>query len=157
VLRFKRFSAEVLHLPGHTPGLVCSGPRRRVPFGRPPARARVANPLLDLEGQTEPTHKALVAISTPRAGARFLAELIAPGPRSCSGRRDHRRLLAFYDRRQQRILELAPGPAPADLAPLVPTRASTSSPDSRVMGNLKSQRGAASGAASAGCIRFEAV
>lgn len=44
VRRRKCFEAEVLHLPGHTPGLVCLwAPGKRVLLlGRPPARARLA-------------------------------------------------------------------------------------------------------------------
>src|SRR5207237_532813 len=63
ILRFKRFSAEVLHLPGHTPGLICLwAPEARVLFSDDHLLERVSpNPLLDLEGQVEPTHKALVA------------------------------------------------------------------------------------------------
>jgi glyoxylase-like metal-dependent hydrolase (beta-lactamase superfamily II) len=126
ILRFKRFSAEVLHLPGHTPGLVClwaSGPG--VLFSDDHLLERVSpNPLLDLEGQPEPTHKALVAYLESARRARALpAALVAPGHGEPFS--DHRsvidRLLAFYEKRQQRILELLlPGPlTPAELAPRV--------------------------------------
>ena len=58
-LRFRRFSAEVLHLPGHTPGLVCLwASQPRVLFSDDHLLERVSpNPLLDLEGQAEPTDR----------------------------------------------------------------------------------------------------
>ena len=126
ILRFKRFSAEVLHLPGHTPGLICLwAPEARVLFSDDHLLERVSpNPLLDLEGQAEPTHKALVAYVESARRARALpAALVAPGHgEPFSG---HQmvidRLLAFYEKRQQRILELLlAGPlTPAELAPKV--------------------------------------
>src|SRR6202165_101278 len=126
VLRFKRFSAEVLHLPGHTPGLVCLwAAQARVLFSDDHLLERVSpNPLLDLEDHPEPTHKALLAYVESARRARALpAELIAPGhAEPFSG---HvaiiDRLLAFYEKRQQRIVDLlAPGArTAAELAPLV--------------------------------------
>jgi glyoxylase-like metal-dependent hydrolase (beta-lactamase superfamily II) len=169
VLRFKRFSAEVLHLPGHTPGLVCLwAAQARVLFSDDHLLERVSpNPLLDLEGQAEPTHKALLAYLESARRARALpAELVAPGhAEPFSG---HAaiidRLLAFYDKRQQRILELLEqGPrTPAALAPLVFPHAREHQlylTLSEVLGNLEvlEARGRVARSEREGCIRFEAV
>jgi glyoxylase-like metal-dependent hydrolase (beta-lactamase superfamily II) len=167
VLRFKRFSAEVLHLPGHTPGLVCLWAREpRVLFSDDHLLERVSpNPLLDLEGQEEPTHKALVAYIDSAQRVRALpAELIAPGhAEPFSG---HAlvidRLLAFYAKRQARILELLrERPAtPAELAPRVFPHAKAHQlylTLSEVMGNLEvlEVQGRVVRKESAGTIRFE--
>ena len=110
-LKFKHFEAEVLHLPGHTPGLVCLWvPEARVLFSDDHLLERVSpNPLLDLEGNLEPTHRALVEYVRSALRVRELpAELIAPGhAEPFSG---HvaliDRLLGFYQKRQSRLLEL---------------------------------------------------
>lgn len=168
VLRFKRFSAEVLHLPGHTPGLVCLwAAQPRVLFSDDHLLERVSpNPLLDLEGQTEPTHKALLAYVESARRARDLpAEVIAPGhAEPFSGHREIiDRLLGFYEKRQQRILALLnEGPrTPAEVSAAVFPHAREHQMYltlSEVMGNLevleaagrvvRSERG--------GRIRFEA-
>jgi len=169
MLRFKRFSAEVLHLPGHTPGLVCLwAAQARVLFSDDHLLERVSpNPLLDLEGQAEPTHKALLAYLESARRARALpAEVIAPG--HAEPFTGHAaiidRLLAFYDKRQQRILELlGQGPrTPAALAPLVFPHARDHQlylTLSEVMGNLEvlEARGRVARTEREGCIRFEAV
>jgi glyoxylase-like metal-dependent hydrolase (beta-lactamase superfamily II) len=167
VLRFKNFSAEVLHLPGHTPGLVCLWAREpRVLFSDDHLLERVSpNPLLDLEGQPEPTHKALVAYLKSAQRARALpAELIAPGhSEPFSGHVEViDRLLAFYQKRQERILELLREQAstPAALAPRVFPRAREHQlylTLSEVMGNLEvlEEQGRVVRKESAGTIRFE--
>jgi len=169
ILRFKRFSAEVLHLPGHTPGLVCLwAAQARVLFSDDHLLERVSpNPLLDLEGQAEPTHKALLAYLDSAQRVRALpAEVIAPGhAEPFSG---HvaiiDRLLSFYEKRQQRILELLrPGPrTPAELAPLVFPHAREHQlylTLSEVMGNLEvlEASGSVVRGERDGRIRFEAV
>jgi glyoxylase-like metal-dependent hydrolase (beta-lactamase superfamily II) len=169
VLRFRRFSAEVLHLPGHTPGLICLwAAQPRVLFSDDHLLERVSpNPLLDLEGGVEPAHKALLAYLDSARRVRALpAEVIAPGhaePFSGHGAIVDR-LLAFYEKRQQRILDLlAGGPlTPADLAPRVFPHAKERQlylTLSEVMGNLEvleAQRRVARSERD-GRIRFEAV
>ena len=125
-LRFARFSADVLHLPGHTPGLVCLWDAQHgVLFSDDHLLERVSpNPLLDLEGQREPTHRALVAyVRSARRVREVPAQLVAPGHgEPFTGHVELiDRLLAFYAKRQTRILELlAEGPlTPAELAPRV--------------------------------------
>lgn len=146
-LRFARFSAEVLHLPGHTPGLVCLWvPEQGLLFSDDHLLERVSpNPLLDLEGRAEPRHRALVEYLRSARRARELpARLIAPGHgEPFAGHVEIiDRLLAFYDKRQARILELLDGgpQTPAQLAPRVfphakPTQLYLTL--SEVMGNLE--------------------
>jgi glyoxylase-like metal-dependent hydrolase (beta-lactamase superfamily II) len=146
-LRFARFSAEVLHLPGHTPGLVCLwASEQGVLFSDDHLLERVSpNPLLDLEGQREPTHRALVEyVRSARRARQLPARLVAPGHgEPFSGHVELiDRLLAFYEKRQARILELlAAGPlAPAELAPRVFPNARPTQLYlilSEVMGNLE--------------------
>ncbi len=169
VLRFHRFSAEVLHLPGHTPGLVCLwAAQPRVLFSDDHLLERVSpNPLLDLEGQAEPTHQALVSYLESARRARALpAALIAPGhAEPFSG---HQaiidRLLSFYEKRQQRILDILRTGArtPAELAAIVFPHArehQTYLTLSEVMGNLEvlERKGRVARSEHAGQIRFEAV
>jgi glyoxylase-like metal-dependent hydrolase (beta-lactamase superfamily II) len=168
ILRFKRFSAEVLHLPGHTPGLVCLwASQPRVLFSDDHLLERVSpNPLLDLEGQPEPTHKALLAYLISARRVRDLpAELIAPGhAEPFSG---HQavidRLVAFYQKRQLRILDLLGGGprTPAELAPMVFPHAREHQlylTLSEVMGNLEvlEAEGRVARSEREGRIRFEA-
>jgi len=169
ILRFKKFSAEVLHLPGHTPGLVCLwAAQARVLFSDDHLLERVSpNPLLDLEGQAEPTHKALLAYLESAHRVRALpAEVIAPG--HAEPFFGHvpiiDRLLSFYEKRQQRILELLGSRprTPAELAPLVFPHAREHQlylTLSEVLGNLEvlEARGQVARSEREGRIRFEAV
>jgi glyoxylase-like metal-dependent hydrolase (beta-lactamase superfamily II) len=150
-LRFARFDAEVLHLPGHTPGLVCLwDAEHALLFSDDHLLERVSpNPLLDLEeGPGEDgrsRHRALVEYLRSAARARALpAKLIAPGHGEPFP--DHTevidRLLGFYARRQERILQLLNEGAKtaAELAPLVFPRAKPSQLYlvlSEVVGNLE--------------------
>jgi glyoxylase-like metal-dependent hydrolase (beta-lactamase superfamily II) len=146
-LRFARFSAEVLHLPGHTPGLICLWAKDQgVLFSDDHLLERVSpNPLLDLEGRAEPVHRALAEYVRSALRARELpARLIAPGHgEPFTGHAEViDRLLAFYEKRQARILDLlADGPqTPAQLAPRVFPHAKPSQlylTLSEVIGNLE--------------------
>ena len=147
-LRFKKFSAEVLHLPGHTPGLVCLwAAQERVLFSDDHLLERVSpNPLLDLEGSKEPVHKALVEYVRSARRVRALpVELVAPGhAEPFSGHVELiDRLLGFYDKRQAKLVELlaAQGPrTPAELTPQIFPRAREHQlylTLSEVMGNLE--------------------
>lgn len=125
VLKFKRFSAEVLHLPGHTPGLVCLwDPEHRVLFSDDHLLERVSpNPLLDLEGNAEPVHKALVEyIRSARKVRELPVQFVAPGhAEPFSGHVEIiDRLLAFYEKRQSRILDLLRRKSPQSPAELAP-------------------------------------
>lgn len=169
-LRFKRFSAEVLHLPGHTPGLVCLwDAEHRVLFSDDHLLERVSpNPLLDLEGNAEPVHKALVEYIRSAHRVRELpVELVAPGHADpFSGHVPLiDRLLGFYQKRQDRLLELlrARGPqTPAELSPLIFPNAREHHlylTLSEVMGNLEvlEENARVRRVEGGGLLRFEAV
>ena len=169
-LKFKRFSAEVLHLPGHTPGLVCLWVEaHRVLFSDDHLLERVSpNPLLDLEGEIEPRHKALVEyLGSARRVRALPVELVAPGhAEPFSGHVEViDRLLAFYDLRQEKIVQLLREhgeQTPAELAPRVFPRAREHQlylTLSEVMGNLEvlEARGAVVREDSRGQIRFGAA
>lgn len=168
-LRFRRFFAEVLHLPGHTPGLVCLwAPQAHVLFSDDHLLERVSpNPLLDLEGRPEPVHKALCEYLRSLQRVRELdARLIAPGhAEPFSGHVAMiDRLVGFYEKRQGRILELLREGArtPAELTPLLFPNARENHlylTLSEVMGNLEvmEERGQVARSEQGGRIRFEAV
>jgi len=169
-LRFKHFGAEVLHLPGHTPGLVCLwDAQHRVLFSDDHLLERVSpNPLLDLEDHKEPIHRALVEYLRSVKRVRDLpVSLVAPGhAEPFSG---HAllidRLLGFYQKRQQKLLALLRegGPqSPAELTPQIFPRARERQlylTLSEVIGNLEvlEDSGRIKRFEHAGRIRFEAV
>jgi glyoxylase-like metal-dependent hydrolase (beta-lactamase superfamily II) len=150
-LSFARFQAEVLHLPGHTPGLVCLwDAEHRILFSDDHLLERVSpNPLLDLEEgpgpDGRPRHRALAEYLRSAARVRALpVQLVAPGHNEpFAGHRDViDRLLGFYEKRQARIRELlSSGPLTAvALAPLVFPRAKENQLYlvlSEVVGNLE--------------------
>jgi glyoxylase-like metal-dependent hydrolase (beta-lactamase superfamily II) len=169
-LHFKRFDAEVLHLPGHTPGLVCLwDEKNRVLFSDDHLLERVSpNPLLDLEGNDAPVHKALVEyVRSARVVRELPVELVAPGhAEPFSGHVELiDRLLGFYEVRQAKLLEhlRASGPlTPAELSRLLFPRAREHQQFltlSETMGNLEvlEVAGAALRTESNGALRFEAV
>ena len=170
ILKFKYFSAEVLHLPGHTPGLVCLWDAQdRVLFSDDHLLERVSpNPLLDLEGNDEPVHKALVEYVRSAKRVRELpVQLVAPGHADpFSGHVEIiDRLLSFYDKRQSRLLDLLRQRAPqtpAELAPQIFPNAREHHlylTLSEVMGNLEvlESQGRIARGQRAGKIVFEAV
>jgi glyoxylase-like metal-dependent hydrolase (beta-lactamase superfamily II) len=168
-LRFRRFFAEVLHLPGHTPGLVCLwAPQAHVLFSDDHLLEKVSpNPLLDLEGRPEPIHKALCEYLRSIRQVRELdATVIAPGhAEPFSGHVAMiDRLLGFYETRQGRIVELLRDRprSPAELTPLIFPKAREQHlylTLSEVMGNLEvlEERGLVARSERGGRIRFEAV
>lgn len=148
VLKFKHFDAEVLHLPGHTPGLTCLWSReKKILFSDDHLLERVSpNPLIDLEGHPEPTHRALVEYLRSAQRVRDLpVQLVAPGhAEPFTGHVEIiDRLVGFYRKRQARLLEilLEAGPqTPAQLAPQIFPRAKEHHlylTLSEVMGNLE--------------------
>jgi glyoxylase-like metal-dependent hydrolase (beta-lactamase superfamily II) len=111
-LRFARFEGEILHFPGHTPGLVClHDPASRALFTDDHLLARVSpNPLLELgENGEEGGHRALVRYlaSAKRLRAMDL-DLLLPGHgEPFTGHRETLdALFSFYLRRQDRLAEL---------------------------------------------------
>jgi glyoxylase-like metal-dependent hydrolase (beta-lactamase superfamily II) len=168
-LSFARFDAEVLHLPGHTPGLVCLwAARERVLFSDDHLLEAVSpNPLVDLEGGKEPRHKALVEYLRSISRVRALdVGLVAPGhAEPFTGHAQLiDRLLGFYVKRQERLLDLLrAGPrSPADLSYDLFPRAKSQHlylTLSETMGNLEvlEEQGAIARSEAAGRIRFELV
>jgi glyoxylase-like metal-dependent hydrolase (beta-lactamase superfamily II) len=169
VLSFARFDAEVLHLPGHTPGLVCLwNARDRVLFSDDHLLEHVSpNPLVDLEGQREPRHKALCEYLRSIRRVRALdVSLVAPGhAEPFSG---HAalidRLLGFYQKRQDKqlgLLEAGPR-TPAELSYELFPRAKPSHlylTLSETMGNLEvlEEQRCVARHETAGRMRFELV
>ncbi|HEX4382056.1 MAG TPA: MBL fold metallo-hydrolase [Myxococcales bacterium] len=168
-LSFARFDAEVMHLPGHTPGLVCLWAfNERVLFSDDHLLEHVSpNPLVDLEGQREPRHKALVEYlrSIQRVRALDVA-LVAPGHAEPFA--GHvaliDRLLGFYVKRQEKLVGLlragprTPASLSADLFPRVrPQHLYLTL--SETMGNLEvmEEQGVIARAELKGQIRFELV
>jgi len=169
-LRFARFEAEVLHLPGHTPGLTCLWiASAGVLLSDDHLLELVSpNPLLDLEGGKEPRHRALVEYLRSAARARALpVKLVAPGhgPPFENHVRVIDTLLAFYERRQAKIGALLAEHGPqtaAELAPRVFPRARPHQQYlilSEVVGNLEvlEDRGRVRRSERGGRFLFEAV
>jgi glyoxylase-like metal-dependent hydrolase (beta-lactamase superfamily II) len=111
VLRVGRLELEVLHMPGHTPGLICLHERRhRLFFSADHLLERVSpNPILELppDGEAGP-YRPLVSYLDSVSRLRSLdVDLVLPGHGPPFG--DHRRvidgLLDFHERRQARIRE----------------------------------------------------
>lgn len=109
-LHFKRFDAEVLHMPGHTPGLIClHAPGQRMLFADDHVLARISpNPLLDLsQGEGETKFLALVRyLEGAKAVQALELDCVLPGHGPAF--RNHRELLdglfAMYERRQEKLL-----------------------------------------------------
>ncbi len=117
VLRTRHLELRVLHMPGHTPGLLClHDAAHRLFFSDDHLLERISpNPLIDLgPNGEEGVFKPLVAYLASVARMRALElDLVLPGhgPPFSGHREVIDRLVAFYARRQERIREvLAPGP-----------------------------------------------
>jgi glyoxylase-like metal-dependent hydrolase (beta-lactamase superfamily II) len=111
-LRFRHFEADVLHMPGHTPGLLCLwDPAHGVFLADDHLLEKVSpNPLIELgpEGE-EGFFRPLVAYLASIARVRELpVDLVLPGHGPPFGR--HREvidaLLGFYGKRRERIREM---------------------------------------------------
>ena len=115
-LRLRHVTLEPMHMPGHTPGLVCLYDREhRVFLSDDHLLEHVSpNPLIELGPDGGEGWRPLVAYLDSVSRLRALeVDLVLPGHAEPFG--GHRevidRLLAFYGKRQQRIREeLAPGP-----------------------------------------------
>ena len=124
-LQFAHFAAEVLHLPGHTPGLVCLHvPEKKLLFADDHVLAKVSpNPLLDLglgEGATK--FKALVEyVKSAKQVQAMELDCVLPGHgEAFKGHRELlESLLSFYGARQARIMKRLKA-APASIYELVP-------------------------------------
>jgi glyoxylase-like metal-dependent hydrolase (beta-lactamase superfamily II) len=111
-LRTRHLDLEVLHMPGHTPGLVCLHDRGRgVLFSNDHLLERISpNPLIELgpDGGDGHFHPLLAYLDSVRRTRALEVDTVLPGHGPPFGR--HREvidtLLAFYRRRQERFLSM---------------------------------------------------
>lgn len=169
-LQFKLFDARVLHLPGHTPGLVCLHvAKHKLLFADDHVLAKVSpNPLLDLGlGEGDTKFKALVAyVKSAKQVQAMELDCILPGHGEAF--KGHRELLeglfSFYSARQARIMKrLAIGPATIyELVPAVFPRVDIGRMYlmlSEVMGNVEvlEEAGEVARSLEDGAFRFRSV
>ena len=117
VLRTRRLALHALHLPGHTPGMICLWePHHRLLFSADHLLEKVSpNPIIELgPAGEEGVWRPLVAYLSSLARARELdAALVLPGHGAPFA--DHRKvidgLIGFYEKRQGKI-RAALGEAP---------------------------------------------
>jgi glyoxylase-like metal-dependent hydrolase (beta-lactamase superfamily II) len=110
-LRCKHVTLEVLHMPGHTPGLCCLYEReQQILFSGDHLLERVSpNPLIDLrqEGET-PSFKPLITYfeSLKRVG-RLDVDIVLPGHAApfAAPQEIIKSLSTFYERRQAKMLD----------------------------------------------------
>ncbi len=107
---FRHFSVSVMHLPGHTPGLVClHSAAQRLLFADDHVLARVSpNPLLDLSFGTEAS-KFMSLVSYLKSAERVVqleldAVLPGHGPAFSGHQRLLQGLFQFYRTRQDKLL-----------------------------------------------------
>lgn len=112
VLRTRHLELHVLHMPGHTPGLLClHDPARRIFFSDDHLLERISpNPLIELgPAGEEGFFRPLVAYLGSVARMRALdLDVVLPGhgPPFSGHREVIDRLVAFYGKRQARIREV---------------------------------------------------
>jgi glyoxylase-like metal-dependent hydrolase (beta-lactamase superfamily II) len=108
---FAKCSVEVLHLPGHTPGLVCLwDAEHRTLFADDHLLQKVSpNPLLELgpKGEEDKFRSLVTYLESARRAQRLPAELICPGHGETFEHHEAliENLLAFYGKRQEKLLE----------------------------------------------------
>jgi glyoxylase-like metal-dependent hydrolase (beta-lactamase superfamily II) len=110
VFRFKHFDAQVLHCPGHTPGLIClHAAAQRLLFADDHLLPNVSpNPFLDLsQGEDETKFLALVKyVESARRVHALELDCVLPGhgPAFFGHRSLLDGLFEFYGRRQEKLL-----------------------------------------------------
>lgn len=119
-IRFQRFEVEVHHSPGHTPGLTCLwNAERGLLLSDDHLLERVSpNPLLEIgpEGEANKFRALATYLSTLQTTRALDIALVLPGHGTpfSDARGVIDSLLAFYEKRQRRILDkLAEGPQDA--------------------------------------------
>jgi glyoxylase-like metal-dependent hydrolase (beta-lactamase superfamily II) len=123
---FRRFEATVLHMPGHTPGLVCLWvPEQKLLFADDHMLAKVSpNPVLDLTlGYGDTKFKSLVSYcQSARRAMAMEIDCVLPGHGEAF--KGHVALLQslfdFYAARQQRLLKRLSERGPQTLHELIP-------------------------------------
>ncbi len=109
VIRARHLSLEVLHMPGHTPGLVCLYDRsRRIFFAADHLLEKVSpNPIIELgpDGQEGFFRPLLAYLESAGRTHRLDIDLVLPGhgPPFTGHRRVVDSLLSFYGKRQAKI------------------------------------------------------
>lgn len=126
-LSFARCSAEILHMPGHTPGLVCAlleGGGRRILVADDMLLEHVSpNPILEILDDGSRFRALPTYFESLARLEQLQLDWIVPGHADCFP--DHRRVIAglrtFYDRRMERLRAAVPpeGAAPFELIPAV--------------------------------------
>jgi glyoxylase-like metal-dependent hydrolase (beta-lactamase superfamily II) len=118
--RFHHFVGEILHMPGHTPGLVCMYDRgHRILFADDHVLARVSpNPLLELgpNGEADKFRALCTYFESARKARDLDADWVLPGhgPPFQDHRQTIDNLFGFYARRQEKLLAaLKEGPKTA--------------------------------------------
>lgn len=114
-LRFRHFEAELLHMPGHTPGLLCLWiPEHRVFVADDHLLEKVSpNPIIELgpDGEDGFFQPLVAYLASVRRLRDLDVELVLPGHGPPFG--GHRAVIdaltGFYARRQARIRELLAG------------------------------------------------
>lgn len=111
----RHLSLRVLHMPGHTPGLLClHDEARRLFFSDDHLLEKISpNPLIELgpDGEEGFFRPLLAYVESVRRMRALDLDLVLPGhgPPFSGHREVIDRLLAFYERRQARIRELLAG------------------------------------------------
>jgi glyoxylase-like metal-dependent hydrolase (beta-lactamase superfamily II) len=111
-VRTRHLALEVLHMPGHTPGLLCLYDRARgLILSDDHLLEKVSpNPLIELGPQGGPSgfRPLLAYLESVKRMHALEVDLVLPGhgPPFGSHRAVIDRLLAFYERRQARVLEV---------------------------------------------------
>ncbi len=112
---FRAFTAEVLHMPGHTPGLVCLYDREhQLLFADDHLLARVSpNPLIELgpNGETDKFRALSSYLESARKVRALDVDWVMPGhgPPFQGHREVIDTLVGFYGRRQQKLLDALNG------------------------------------------------
>lgn len=115
VLRTRHLALRVLHMPGHTPGLLCLYDEdRRLLFSDDHLLERISpNPLIELGPAGEEGHfrPLLAYVESARRTRALDVDLVLPGhgPPFSGHRAVIDRLLGFYEKRQARVRELLAG------------------------------------------------
>jgi glyoxylase-like metal-dependent hydrolase (beta-lactamase superfamily II) len=168
VLRTRHLELRVLHMPGHTPGLLClHDPERRLFFSDDHLLEKVSpNPLIELgpDGEEGVFRPLLAYVASVLRMRELDLDLVLPGhgPPFSGHRPIIDALLRFYAKRQERIRELLDrGPMPAhDLARAIFPKVRTGDlflAISETIANLEAMeaRGEVSRALVGGVYRFE--
>ncbi|MBS2029390.1 MAG: MBL fold metallo-hydrolase [Deltaproteobacteria bacterium] len=109
-LQFEKCRLEVMHLPGHTPGLICLwDAEHQVLFADDHLLQRISpNPLIELgpNGEDDKFRALVTYLESARRAQRLPAKLVCPGHGEPFVGHDQlvEKLLGFYEKRQAKLL-----------------------------------------------------